>query len=241
MTERLYLRLQRARAEEQLISLATQLHDSNERLGLATSAAKMGMFDWNVDKDTIVWDTAHLELTGLKDLPHTAHNLLSRIHPNDVIANNEAIDQALYHGAGYNVGFRFYRPDGQLRWFAARGLVLTRADGCRHFIGLNWDVTDNKVMEQSLQKARESADAANASKSEFVANMSHEIRTPMTAIFGYADLLRDIVDQDDAKQYLQTIRRNGDYLLEIINDILDLSKIKAGRLEVESERFDPAE
>ncbi len=230
---------ERREAENRLADLATELRDSNERLRLATSAARMGMFDWNVDTDRLVWDEQHLEITGLKGEPPSSESFITRIHPDDVAANNAAIDQALNQGAEYNIEFRFRRPSGHLRWFAARGLVVKRADGCRHFIGLNWDITDSKAMEQSLKLAREIADAANASKSEFLANMSHEIRTPMTAILGYADLLRDLVDHEEAQQYLQTIRRNGDYLLEIINDILDLSKIEAGKLEVERERFEP--
>nr|WP_246151947.1 CheR family methyltransferase [Rubripirellula reticaptiva] len=99
---------------------------------------------------------------------------------------------------------------------------------------------DRAQAQADLEQARLIAEAANQAKSAFVANMSHEIRTPMTAILGYADLLQDFVAQDEARKHLQTIRRNGDYLLKIINDILDLSKIEADKLEIDRERFDPA-
>ncbi len=111
-----------------------------------------------------------------------------------------------------------------------------------------------KWAQTELQRIMVAAEVANASKSEFLANMSHEIRTPMTAILGFADLLHDELDWgtpdliptgDPVRarrlEALETIHRNGEYLLNIINDILDLSKIEAGKLEVERLRCSPFE
>ena len=96
------------------------------------------------------------------------------------------------------------------------------------------NVTARKLAEEGLQKAKEQAEFANISKSAFLANTSHELRTPMTAILGYAEILLDASQSaDDRRQCVQTIHRNGEHLLSIINDLLDISKIEAQKVTVE--------
>jgi PAS domain S-box-containing protein len=107
---------------------------------------------------------------------------------------------------------------------------------------LTEDITAQREVQNKLRLASEAADAANRAKSEFLANMSHEIRTPMTAVLGYLDLLEEALeDPAQSRSNVATIRRNAQHLLSVINDVLDLSKIEAGRMTVESLPVSPVE
>lgn len=109
------------------------------------------------------------------------------------------------------------------------------------WVTISPDLTEQYAMEQALRDSERKAQDANRAKSEFLANMSHEIRTPMSAVLGYADVLLQHLKDADNRGCVQTIKRNGKHLLEIINDILDLSRIEAGKMEVDVERCSVAE
>ena len=158
-------------------------------------------------------------------------------------AHNDGLQRFLSTGVSTILGKRVevtaQRADGSQFPIELAINVSHGRDGIPFFTAYLRDITQQREFETSLNEAHAQAVAASESKSEFLANMSHEIRTPMTAILGYADLLREYISAPEAINHLSTIRRNGDYLLDIINDILDLSKIEAGKLEVLHERFDP--
>lgn len=101
------------------------------------------------------------------------------------------------------------------------------------------DMTERRRYEEELRAAKQAAEAASRTKTEFLTNVSHEIRTPMTAILGFAEILQTQLPEGEAVQAARTIYRNGEHLLEILNDILDLSKIEAGRLDIHRQRVSP--
>ncbi len=106
------------------------------------------------------------------------------------------------------------------------------------FTGVLRDITEQEKAEKALKQARDEAESANRAKSAFLANMSHEIRTPMNAVLGFSELLSPLVSDGKPKQYLEAIMSSGKGLLTIINDILDLSKIEAGKLDLNYDRVD---
>lgn len=221
---------------------------SEERLRNAAESAGFGMLHIDLMEETTAFSP---EMKRMLGLPEDADENLKFgevpdwIHPKDRSAYRRHLleSAALPEGSNQSLDHRIIRPDGETRWVRLHARPVFTGKGSRRkatqLIGTLLDITNQRQFEQSLKEARQMAEAANESKSAFLANMSHEIRTPMTAIMGYIDLIDELIDHKIATGYLSTVRRNGEFLLDIINDILDLSKIEAGKLDIIRERFSP--
>ena len=141
--------------------------------------------------------------------------------------------------SSFSVEKRYARKDGKVVWalVVVSALLRDAAGKPATAIAIIQDISDRKRLEKELLEAKETAEAANRAKSEFLASMSHEIRTPMNGVFGMLDLALEMELPSEQRHYLERARASADLLLRVINDILDFSKIEAGRLDLEPAAF----
>ncbi|MGH7866302.1 MAG: PAS domain-containing sensor histidine kinase, partial [Candidatus Dormibacteraceae bacterium] len=166
---------------------------------------------------------------------------LDRIHPKDVAQVEQSWHMLFARAEPLNLEYRTQRRDGQWIWVHTRAPSVHSRDGELCADGLISDITQRKRAEEVLHQAKETAESANRAKSQFLANMSHELRTPLNAIIGFSEILADKTfgDMNDRQlRYVQHTLSSGRHLLQLINDILDLSKVEAGRLELARTNFD---
>jgi PAS domain S-box-containing protein len=226
----------------------SQLRELTERYAAATTGTSDGLWDWQCGTEHCWYSDRYWSLLGFPEggsLPApTMQSTIERLHDDDREEFLGAIRRHLEMREDFNQEYRLRHENGEYRWF--RGRAATQRDDFGQPIRMAGSIQDThalKLTETSLIEANWRAEAANSAKTEFLANMSHEIRTPMTAILGFADLLmHDITNeiaQPSSLEYVNAISRNGEHLLTIINDILDISKIEAGKMTLESMATDP--
>ncbi len=215
--------------------LTTQL----ERLQEAEQLANLGHWQWDIASDRIDWSDQIFRIHRRDPALGTPNynGMLALYDPAGAAELHTAAGKALESGQPYSLTLR--TSDVEERYLLGQGQPRRDADG--RIVGLYGtvrDITEQVLSEHRLSEAMKHAEAATRAKSEFLANMSHEIRTPLTAILGYADLLHEDGDVSHAPQRrldsIDTIRNAGQHLLTVINDILDLSKIEADKMTVET-------
>jgi PAS domain S-box-containing protein len=251
ITERKKTAVQLESAQVALSALNTQLEqriaERTSQLSLAADSAQIGVWDYFVTENRISWNKWMYVMYGMReeDFGGAYEAWRAGLHPDDIARCDAEIDMALRGEKDFDTEFRVIRPSGEIRHIKATALVQRDAIGvAQRMIGVNYDITrlkqakaDLAILNEILSVQVGAAEAANQAKSAFVANMSHEIRTPMNAIIGLTHLLRRAGPTPEQATRLLKIDEAGHHLLSIINDILDMSKIEAGRVELESTDF----
>ena len=182
--------------------------------------------------------------TGQTEEAYQGWGWVDAVHPEDRARAAEVWAECVEAAKPYAVEYRLRRHDGQWRDTEVRGVPVLAGDGAiREWVGLNIDITARKEAEAEVERARAAAEAANLAKSQFLANMSHELRTPLSAVIGYSEMLGEELEDLGQAELLPDLRKieaSARHLLGLINDVLDISKIEAGRMTLSAETFDVA-
>ena len=225
------------------------LRTSEERYALAQRAANEGLWDWDIAGGAVYVSPRIKTILNLTDadVDRFKHGWSDYVHPDDVVRYRAAIVAHLKGETDHlSCEYRVRTADGSYRWVRDRGLAL-RGEGGRAYrmAGSVGDITAEVEAAQALRHAKDVAETANRTKSEFLANMSHELRTPLNAIIGFAEMMEMEVfgdlGNDHYREYIGDIHHSGQHLLNLINDILDVSKVEAGKIELRESDIDVAE
>lgn len=223
-----------------------QLRDREKALANAQRIARLGSWEWDIVADRIISSEENNRLFG-RDMNATADDydtVMLAVHPEDRERVDAVIKKAVAECKPYSCDYRIVLPDGSVKVVFEQADIASDAEGrAVRVTGINLDITERYEVEQELLAAKFQAEEASAAKSRFLANMSHELRTPLNAVIGYSEILKEDVEergQPDLAPDLDRINTAGRHLLQLINEVLDLSRIEAGRTELHLEAIDLA-
>lgn len=208
-----------------------------ERFELAINSAHIGIWDWHIRNNTLLWDRNMFNLYGIKheEFDFRYESWMMLIHPEDRPCLDQLIKDAIRDFAPFRSEFRITHPTAGTKSIRIFANVIPDKEGNPvRLIGVNWDITERKNLEQKLHDAKEKAETSDKLKSSFLANISHEIRTPLHGIIGFAQILKqNELSETDRSQYLEIIVESGNKLMDIISNIIDISMLDADQLKIQ--------
>ena len=236
--------------EDKVVERTQEIEAVRQRLELATAAAGIGIWDWDIKTGIMVWDE---HMFQIYNLPRQGSQVLMKdweacLHPGDVEAQHTFIQSVFRRERDYKTEYRILWPDQSEHFIGSEAITIYDDSGQpERMIGIDHDITTRKQAETVLRGSEEMLRGANReleramrTKDEFLASMSHELRTPLTGILGLSEALQQqVYGELNPKQTraLQNIELSGQHLLNLINDILDVSKIEAGKFDLQYEAY----
>ncbi|GEO99523.1 hybrid sensor histidine kinase/response regulator [Methylobacterium haplocladii] len=218
-----------------------RLRHSEERFRALIDASAAVIWNTNAEGELLPPQPRWAAYTGQSEEAYQGWGWVDAVHPDDRAQAAEVWARSVEAAKPYEIDYRLLRHDGEWRDTEVRGVPVLAEDGSiREWVGINIDITARKEAEAESERARAAAEAANLAKSQFLANMSHELRTPLSAVIGYSEMLAEELEDIDEARLLPDLRKieaSARHLLGLINDVLDISKIEAGRMTLSAETF----
>ncbi len=221
---------------------------SEERLAISVEAAELGTFYCPMPLGTIIWNDKCKEHFWLPpDAAIDFDRFYSILHPDDRERTRAAVERAVFNHDHYDIQYRTVAPDGRTRWVRAKGRAYYDASrNPTRFDGVTLDITELKLAEARREEtlaaeraAREEAERVSRMKDEFLATLSHELRTPLSAILGWSQVLMGTSSDadEDTREGLEAIERNARMQTQLIEDLLDMSRIISGKIRLDVQRL----
>ncbi|HRC25949.1 MAG TPA: ATP-binding protein [Alphaproteobacteria bacterium] len=235
-------------AQQRRLKSERNLKTAEDRFAMVIEGTQDGIFDWDIVAGRVYFSRRYFGMLGYDRAggDGTPQDFYALVHPDDMERVRDYIELYLAGGLSeYAVDFRMKGVSGRWIWIQSRGRAQFDPVSGKpvRMVGAHTDITHIKQAQVRLEQEKEEAQVANRAKSEFLAHMSHEIRTPLTAISGIAEILeRKQQNLDDKqKQLVRTLVSSSSTLKDLINDVLDFSKIESGDVELHNEDFDLGE
>jgi two-component system sensor histidine kinase/response regulator len=213
----------------------------NERMALATSVAKIGIWEFDFPEQSSVWDHRMYQLFGLNpdDFIDKEVDWRPLVHPDDSEEVEQRLRLSILQRNDLDLEYRIKLPDGEIKHLKVFGVIkCDRQGNPAKMVGINYDITKIKTAELAHLAAKELAETSVRHKTEFLATMSHEIRTPLNGVLGMLGLLTRGELSDEQQHRAELATSSAESLLTLIHDILDFSKVEAGKLSLEIVDFD---